>query len=365
MALIEPFMVKTAFGKGADQAVELSADTGEAFKVKDIIINGSDDTYVLVEIEKTTVGFFRVDGGVLGSHLFAPFGFTGHSHTLALTGISRSDDAIGYEVGIYDFYGELIPTKIVAIDNPSQGLYRITQPIYNNTPTETLLSYMIRKGWMDGYPVAEGQTFRVKPYTSGKKLNNVIIIYEKYDAGDIRKDMPNGSEASEYVFINYGQPTDALTSSGDYEINTVKTSAEFPDFPIGDAVPSKHEIEILGILGSESLDYDGINDYTYTKYLKFFKGRKVLFDDDRNGLPFYQPLPQDVTVGTVFGEGFSVVGNYSARDRREPFLPPTPLTFKAGDELKVYITAEQATNAGEIAQGYAEIAFIERVKILE
>jgi len=254
---------------------------------------------------------------------------------------------------------------LVAIDNPTGTHYRALQYAYINTPSETLLAYMIRKGWMRGYPVAEGQTFRVKPYTSGKKLNNVIIIYEKYDAGDIKKDMPNGSEAKEYVFVNYGQPSSSLTSSGDYEINTVKTTAEFPDFPVGDAVPSKTEIEILGVLGSECLDYDGSDDYTYTKYLKFFKGRKVLFDDDRNGLPFYQPVPSDVIGGTIFGEGFSVVGNHSKYDRREPFLPPTPLTFRAGDELKVYITVGQATNAGEIGQNYAEIAFIERVKLAE
>ena len=130
-------------------------------------------------------------------------------------------------------------------------------------------------------------------------------------------------------------------------------------------MPSKHEIEILGVLGSESIDYDDVDDYTYTKYLKFFKGRKVLFDDDRNGLPFYQPTFSGISAGTYFGRGFSIVGNYSAYDRREPYIPPTPLAFKAGDELKVYITAGQATNTGEIAQGYAEIAFIERVKILE
>jgi len=364
MALLEPYMVKSAFGVGADKAVELSADTGEAFMVKDIIINGSNDTYVLVEIDKTTVGFFRVDGGVLGSHLFAPFGFAGHSHKLdgVLAGVTPSVDD---EFDVFDALGNRANLNIAVKAGGVVDVNRFVQYHFNNMPTETLLRYMIKQGWMVGYPVAEGQTFRVKPFTSGKKLNNVIIIYEKYDAEDIKKDMPNGSEATEYVFVNYGQPSSSLISSGDYEINTVKTSAEFPDFPIGDAVPSKHEIEILGVLGSESLDYDGANDYTYTKYLKFYKGRKVLFDDDRNGLPFYQYVPSDIAGGTIFGEGFSVVGNYSAKDRREPFLPPKPLVFKAGDELKVYITAEQATNAGEILASYAEIAFIERVKILE
>jgi len=320
MALIEPFMVKTAFDLSADTAVELSAGTGESFMIKDVIIHGSSDSYVLLEIDKTTVGFFRVDGGTLGSHLpcnrtnvRAYFGYTGF----------KADSSI------------------------------------------TLIAYMIRKGWMRGYPVAEGQTFRVKPFTSGKTLNNVVIIYEKYDAGDIKKDMPNGSEASEYVFVNYGRTSSALTTAGDYEINTVITSAEFPDFPIGDAVPSKQEIEILGVLGSESIDYDGADDYTYTKYLKFFKGRKVLFDDDRNGLPFYHPPFTDITAGTYYARGLSVVGNYSAKDRREPFVPEKPLTFKAGDELKVYITAGQATNAGSIPVDFGEIGFIERVKILE
>ena len=320
MALIEPFMVKSSFGVGADSVVELSADTGEAFMIKDVIVDGSNDNYIVLEIDKTTVGFFRVDAGALGSHL-----------------------------------------------PPSQAVtknYRIMRGIRAGGSV-TLISYMIDQGWMRGYPVAEGQTFRVKPYTSGKKLNNVVIIYEKYDAGDIKKDMPNGSEASEYVFVNYGQPSSILTTAGDYEINQIITCAEFPDFPVGDAVPSKHEIEILGLLGSECIDYDGSDDYTNTKYLKFYKGRKVLFDDDRNGLPFYHPVFDGISAGLHIGRGFSVVGNYSLYDRREPFIPPTPLVFKAGDELKVYITAGQGTNTGEIPKVNAEIAFIERVKILE
>jgi len=320
MALIEPFMIKSAFGLSADTAVELTANTGESFMIKDVIICGASDDYALLEIDKTTVGFFRVDHGSLGSHL--PVNRTSAKGNVNYSGF-RADSSI------------------------------------------TLIAYMIRKGWMEGYPVAEGQTFRVKPFTSGKSLSNVIIIYEKYDAEDIKKDMPNGSNANEFVFVNYGQPSSPLTTGGDYEINKVVTCAEFPDFPIGDAVPAKQEIEILGVLGSEAIDYDGTDDYTCTKYLKFFKGRKVLFDEDRNGLPFYQPVFTDITAGTYFGRGISVVGNYSLRDRREPFLPQQPLIFKAGDELKVYITAEQGTNAGSISGDYAEIAFIERVKILE
>jgi len=320
MALKEPFMVKSEFGLSADTSVELEAKTGESLLVKDVIVNGSDDTYVLLEVDKTTVGFFRVDAHPLGSHL----------SSVEL-----------YTKGTLYFRG--------AIARPSM----------------TLLAYLIERGFMRGYPVAEGQTFRVKPYTSGKKLNDVIIIYEKYDAGDIKATDDNGSEAKRYTFVNYGRPSINLTSSGDYEIDTCVTTEEFPDFPFAKSVPSKTTIEILGILGSESIDYTDANTYSYTKYLKMFRGRTCLFDKDKRGLPFYQHVFSGISAGTRFARGISVIGDYSAYNRREPFIPPSPLVFKEGEEVKVYITVGQATNAGSIGAQYATLGFIERVTVGE
>jgi len=319
MALIEPYMVKTVFDVGADEAVELTAKTGESLLVKDVMIYDSDDEYVLLEVEKTTVGFFRVDNHVLQSHLGVPNAIAGKLSTTK-----------GFRAG-----GSI-----------------------------TLISYMINKGWMRGYPVAEGQTFRVKPYTSGKKLNNVIIVYEKYDAGDIKASDVNGSEAKEYIFVNYGRPSEALEESKDYEVNKCVTTEEFPDFPFGEAVPSKTTIEILGILGSEAISYSDANNYVQTKFLKMFKGRTCLFDRDKQGLPFYQPIFSGIGTGVTVGRGVSVIGNYSTFDRREPFIPPTPLVFSEGTEVKVFITAE-AKGSAMIGLKYAEIAFIEKVTITE
>ncbi|UYL65031.1 MAG: hypothetical protein QIT45_gp18 [Methanophagales virus PBV266] len=320
MAVIEPYMVKTALGVGADTAVELTAKTGESLLIKDVIISGSNDEYVLLEVEKTTVGFFRVDGHVLGSHL--PINRTNTKACDRYTGF-RADASI------------------------------------------TLISYMIRKGWMRGYPVAEGQTFRVKPFTSGKLLNDVIIVYEKYDAGDIKATDLNGSEAKEYIFVNYGRPSQSIKSAKDYDVNTCVTTEEFPDFPYSDAVPSKATIDILGILGSEVIDYDDASNYVYTKFLKMFKGRTCLFDKDKQGLPFYAPTFSGITAGTYIGRGFSVIGNYSSKDRREAFVPPSPLSFKAGDEVKVFITAGAEGSTAEIDVKCAEIAFIEKVTLTE
>jgi len=320
MALKEPFMVKTSLGVEEDTAVELEAKTGESLLVKDVIISGSTDKYVLLEIDKTTVGFFRVDSHYLSSHL---------------------------------------PCNI------AMPYSRMIDRGFESIGSITLISYIIRKGWMRGYPVAEGQTFRVKPYTSGKKLNDVIIIYEKYDAGDIKATDDNGSESKRYVFVNYGRVSSSLTSSGDYEVDICKTTEEFPDFPFGESVPSKTTIEILGILGSEVINYSDANTYTYTKFLKMFKGRTCLFDKDKNGLPFYATVFSGISAGTHYARGLSIIGNYTEKDRRPPFIPPIPLSFKEGEEVKVYITVGQGTDTGSISAEYAEIAFIERVIVEE
>jgi len=320
MALIEPYMIKSGLDLDADEVLELEAKSGESLLVKDVVVHGSDDSYVLLEIDKTTVGFFRVTSAYGGSHLYPSHAYIG-------------------DVGSFS------------------GLV--------GARYQTLISYMIQKGWMRGYPVAEGQKFRVKPFTSGKKLKNVYIVYEKYDAGDIKATDQNGSEASEYVFISYGQPSSNLTNAGDYLLNTPITPKEFPNFPFGVEVPSKTTIEVLGILGTEVANYVDASKYTFTKYLKMFKGRTCLFDRDKHGLIFYYPVTTGLGAGTHRGKGISVIGNYSSRDRRPPFEPPVPLVFTSGDEVNVYVTAGQGDNSGSIESAYVEIGFIERVKVAE
>ena len=320
MALKESFMIKTALDLGADKSVELTAKTGESLLVKDVWVYGSDDEYCLMEIDKTTVGFFRVDNHPIQTHLGSP------SYTS----------------------GKYLETRGVICGG-----------------SITLISYMIRKGWMRGYPVAEGQTFRVKPYTSGKKLGNVAIIYERYDAGDIKATDQNGSEAKEYVFVNYGRPSQSLTQSKDYVVNQCVTTEEFPNFPFGEAVPAKTKIDILAILGSEAINYTDDNNYIQTMFLKLFKGRTCLFDKDKQGLLFYAPPFSGISAGTHSAKGFSVIGNYTTYDRREPFVLPTPLTFTSGTEVKIFITARAVGSGGTIGQKQAEIAVIEKVTITE
>ena len=96
-----------------------------------------------------------------------------------------------------------------------------------------------------------------------------------------------------------------------------------------------------------------------------FKGRTCLFDMDKKGIPFYGIKFSGITAGTHFGKGYSYIGNYTNKDRREPFVLPTPLTFSEGSELKIYISAEAVGSSASIDVKYGEIALIEKVTIGE
>jgi len=61
----------------------------------------------------------------------------------------------------------------------------------------------------------------------------------------------------------------------------------------------------------------------------------------------------------------SIIGNYSEYDRREPFVPPTPLTFGEGEEVKIYITALAEGTAAILGPKYAEIGIVEKVRVGE
>ena len=296
MAVKERFMVKTVEG---DDDLELQAKSGESILIKDVRIYNPASNYATLRVEKTTVGYFRV-GGTLGSHL----------------GFSPSD-----------------------------------------SDKKTILGYLAEKGIFGGIPVAEGETFTISGVAQSGAIQQVV--YEIYDAGDITNTMENGSQAGDYFFINYGRPS--AVNDGDNVYTSTQNPAEFPDFPFGEVVPSGHVISLIGILGSDFGKTSGSGaNKQITKYLKFVKGREVLFDEDRQGIPMIGSAPD--SDGSNIGEGYSLIGNYSDIDRREPFMFPEPLEFIAGEELNVYLTTDVLTGSANMSTDEAEIGLILRVR---
>jgi len=186
-------------------------------------------------------------------------------------------------------------------------------------------------------PVAEGQVFS---WTSDVAINAVMVIFDRYDAGDISKTMPNGSESKEYVFMQYMNVGTALTASGDALFDTSLSPAEFPDFPCGKVVPARHKITLLGLIGCPWCDGQTTGKGFYTTHVKLIKDREVLFDVDRNGIPFKAGRTSGDVLRysidyTLIGAGQqSTFGLHAPTGK--PLMFDPPLEFVAGEELNVY-----------------------------
>ncbi|MBW2560140.1 MAG: hypothetical protein JRE40_04700 [Deltaproteobacteria bacterium] len=282
MALKDSYMVKQAMG---EDTLELEAGTDESFLVRNVEVdNTTNVNYAKVLIDRMTVGYFDV----------------------------------------YNMY---------------------SNPIYfgnERSAYPQLLAYLGKLGVFKGYPIATGQKFLVD--ITGATTKNIRVTYERYDPGDITKDMPNGTEATEYIFLNYGTNTDAI-AAGEYgAVDKTLNPAEFPDFPFGAVVPSGMEIDILAVLMQTHKAGTYIGDQQ--QYLRMMKEREVLFDEDKLGL----------YTAHGMGNWPSHAENYE----RPINLFPAPLTFPAGTELSVEVKA--LTGGAGIGAGKGYIAFLERVR---
>lgn len=359
MAITQAFAVKTVLG---DTDLSLKADPGEAFRIWDIFIDNPASNYITLKTEKTTVGYFRVGTG-LGSHLHFPKGKHEHVHKIRLD--PTAVGAIGETVQMMDEGSNLLNVMMGVKDAiaAETDYYAVNMAPTSHAP-ETILSYLRKKGVFSGYPVAEGESFLI---TGAKQADAVqMVIYEILEPGDIKPDLENGSKALDYFMINYGETSASISAAGDFLIDTVKNPAEFPAFPYNKVVPAQHEITILGILASDyAPTYNSGTYWIRTKYLKLIKDREVLFDEDRNGLLMLG------TSGTAPGGqsqtamGVSLCGNYSHKDKREPFWLPEPLVCSPGDELLVYWTTEIGTTSPPIDTNMQCIGLIEKVRRLK
>jgi len=390
VGLKDNFALKTVIG---NTDLELTADPGESFLIKNVLIYNPASDYVTFKIDKTTVGYFRV-GGVLGSHLpflqgkSAPLisahagsaiaDHTNHGHkslTVMATdaaadktdfvSISEGDGTAQATVFIGNV-GSLGADIDIASSDEAVSAHSVTQPSNHTLATvpmqgmKTILAWMIENGWMEGYPVAVGETFRL----SGVKQANSIqlVIYEIYDAGDMDPAAPNGSQSKEYIFLNYGNSGGTIATIGDHLLDTPVNPAEFIDFPFGKSVPAKTSMEILCVLASDFApsQNDGTDDI-YTQYLKFIADRVTLFDDDRNDLLFLGPSGVNVGSRDRVGEGWSLIGNYSNVDMRLPFVFPESLVYTSGDDLDLYVTFTGQGTYQNVTIDEHEIALIEKV----
>lgn len=419
MAIKQKFAVKCVLG---NTDLELEADPGEAFLIKDIQIYNPATNYVTLKTEKTSVGYFRV-GGTLGSHLpflngrseprisdhieaavadhaalvhavTQPADHAAHSHKAGTHKGSLAGADMTLFVELIDGAGTSIGANVLgksgrttdidimtntlaalahsgaAVANHAALVHTVTQAARHTIASvpmlgmKTLLGYMRGMALLGGFPVAEGETFLI---TGAKQAGAIqLVLYEIYEPGDIKPDDPNGSRAKEYLMVQYGNTGGSINVDGDTLYDICQTPAEFVDFPFGKDVPAKTAIDIIAILASDFSPSENTGtDYTFTKYLKLLYNREVLFDEDRNGILHLSPEGLNVGGRNRVAEGQSLAGNYSSVDMRLPLVFPEPLKFVAGDELLMYLTTGKVGTGQNIATDEQEIALIQKIGRME
>jgi len=301
--LLQANMIKRLIASGGGV---LGARSGECFRLKRIeVIPSANDTYLTISIDRVTVAFYRIKGKA-GNHL---------------------------------------------------------STLQNAYLKHNLLDYLTAQGIDVTIPVAEGQKLTVERYA---EAGNVMLIYDRYTAGDVLASDPNGTESNTYTMMQYAKIGTAPTASGDHLIDTPLSPAEFPDFPCGKVVPARHTIEMLGVVGSPFNDAAAGPEGFATTFMKFIKDREVLFDPDRAGIPFDA---QDVAATALsYGANFSLIGpnteillNTNAIGNGPPMMFDPPLRFEAGQELNVYLSLIK-TAAATWTDNVDDQAFILRIR---
>lgn len=269
---------------------DLVADAGKSLLVRAIYcVASTNDTYLTASIDRVTVAVFRLAGRA-GNHIAPLVATYLHKHIMEFL------QGLGVEMRI---------------------------------------------------PVAEGQTFNVARYA---ETGNVIIVYDEYEAGDMRSDMVNGSGSAEYTFLQYMSTSITPTASQSVLLDTSLSPPEFPAFPCGAVVPANHRITLLGLVGCPFTTGGAGPENWGTSFCKLIKGREVLFDPDRNGIPFDGQAA--AATADAYGCNFSLIGpcvpsliNTSVKPSGDPLMFDGGIVFEAGEELNVYLTGVMVTGA--------------------
>ncbi len=298
--LLQANMVKRITASGGG---DLEAKAGESLRVKRIeCIPSSNDTYITVRVDRVTTAYYRVKGKS-GNHL--------------------STNRVDY-------------------------LKR------------NIMEFLERAGVNVTIPVAEGQTLSVSRYA---ETGNVMIVYDRYSAGDVLATDANGSESQSITFLQYAKVGTTPAASGDHKLDTAITPSEFPDFPCGKVVEARHTVEMLGVAGCPFNNADTGPLGFATTFMKFVKDREVLFDTDRNGIPFDA---QDASAtADSYGANFSLIGpgteilvDTNIVMPGDPLMFEPALRFEAGSELSVYLTL--VMTATGVWGAIEDVAFILR-----
>jgi len=319
MALKEPFMVYHGLGS---HEYTLSPGYNEGIVIKKIYVPQPVDDFLVIFIQKTLAGFWSLGAVNPGNNLYYPGRQSWHSYK-----------------------------------EPSQEF-----PVFlgGEACDENVYNYFVEMGLFRPYRVAEGETITFRTlYNTPFEL---ILQYEVYDSADVDPAEPNGSKSDEYDFVNYIAVS--FVEPGDKTFDKTWNPSEFPAFPVGERVPADYQITIWGIVGIPVFYTAGADLNLRTSAVKIVRNRKVLFDEEKKGIPFYG-APEGVYIGeqrcylTVTS---SLIRGHSQIDQHHALILPQPIVAEPGEELEFRLVLEGNYSLGTRYEKYFTIGLLETVK---
>lgn len=287
----------------------LTADADESLRIRDILcLPSTNDTFIEMLVDGTTVAKIRVKGKA-GNHLPFP------AMEVAIAQGATSQVATGHAFG--------------------------------------LLRWLRAHGIDMSIPVATGQILTV---SRKAETGRVCLVFDQYDAGDVDRAEPNGSDATIRRYLNYAEMAAAATASpARLDTSLMWTGGDKWPFD-GSVVPDGTTFRILGIVGAPVAMGDASDNIAVTTHLQLLRDGTVLFDPDRDGFPFLGDVA--VTAATAdYTALASVVGPYTPEYGMEPLLLDPPLEFGKGERLTTQLVLTSG-NSLSLAAALPDVAYI-------
>jgi len=299
MALKVRNKVKTMTASGGGT---LKADADESFRIKGIYCKPSaSDTYVTAIVQGVTVQKLRAKG-LAGNHIPFPFIKTAQIYEALTGGLFERVLAAGFDLSL---------------------------------------------------PIASGETLTISRYA---ETGLVSLLYDVFDDVDVKPDEPNGTMAKIRRYLHYITNAAAIEATP-YKLTSSLIWTGGDEFPVNSlAVPQNNVFRIYGVLGAPSSRGNATANKGYTTHLQIIRRNEVLFDEDRNGLPFYGLSTQTADAESYVSEG-SMIGPMTAENPAPPLIFPEPIELAEGDKLTLNLVLSGAASGG-IAASAIDLALL-------
>lgn len=218
----------------------------------------------------------------------------------------------------------------------------------------SLVDALFDRNLLKPIPVASGQTLNC---TAPGTNNFVQVVYDLYDADDIKATMFNGTETNDFQLFQVVSNSGSLSSAGDAALNRSDLDSQFPAFPGGEVAQANRRFELLALFGAPVAEGNGSANHHFSTFLKMIQDRKDILDQSLVGMLF-----QGDSGHTANSTGYGALAGLIDRPRDTNggslYVFDTPLTFEGGSELNVIVSIATGSAGVELAAGDAKLGLL-------